>query len=266
MDPLAEINDRLRKQGLAAAEAQGGSQWLALESNPEVFNEFCTRIGLPSGWGFVDVIGLDQELLDMTPGPVIACVVLFPCTRGIYDARRRQDAALRSGREAAGGASANRENLFFVRQVADFGNACGTIACLHAVSNSRQWLALAEGAALEGFVQAQACASPEERGRALLKEPLLRASSDAAASDPRAQTAVPARSGPALDHHFAAFVRSPGGRLVELDGTKFGPVDHGPTSEASFLSDAAGAIKRQFVASDPDVHGFALMALAKLPE
>eukprot|EP00401_Gymnodinium_catenatum_P019715 CAMPEP_0117510518 /NCGR_PEP_ID=MMETSP0784-20121206/28031_1 /TAXON_ID=39447 /ORGANISM="" /LENGTH=257 /DNA_ID=CAMNT_0005306157 /DNA_START=63 /DNA_END=832 /DNA_ORIENTATION=- len=250
-DPLAAINDHIRSQGVTD---DSSSQWLALESNPDVFNPFCSRIGLPSGWGFVDVLGLDEELLRLVPTPTVACVLLFPCTDRIYKARRQEDAELRDD-------GPPQEDLFFLRQVEDFGNACGTIACLHAVANSRQWVALDAGAPLESFIQAQASATPEERGEALLKQPVLRAASDDAAATPAAQTILPDRDGPPLDHHFAAFVRSPGGRLFELDGTKRWPVDHGPTTADGFVFDAAATMRKRFVDVDPDVHGFAFMAL-----
>jgi len=137
------------------------------------------------------------------------------------------------------------------------------IACLHAVANCSNSVALGEGAPLDSFVRAHEGASPEERGRALLKEPALRGASDAAASSQAVQTALPARDGPPLDHHFAAFVHSQSGRLVELDGTKLGPIDHGATSAESFLVDAASVMQNNFVGVDPDVHGFAFMALTK---
>eukprot|EP00927_Polykrikos_kofoidii_P025334 TRINITY_DN22785_c0_g1_i1.p1 TRINITY_DN22785_c0_g1~~TRINITY_DN22785_c0_g1_i1.p1 ORF type:complete len:302 (-),score=57.91 TRINITY_DN22785_c0_g1_i1:40-903(-) len=262
-DPLAAINDHVRSQGPAASSFCNGVQWLALESNPEVFNPFCERMGLPAGWGFVDVWGLDAETLDLVPQPVAACVVLFPCTDAIYEARRRQDVVLSGkGTDSQFAASTDKE-LFFLRQVKDFGNACGTIACLHAVANCRHSVSLQDGAPLEGFVRSHLDMSPEERGHALVSEQLLRAASDEAAALPQAQTALPQRDGPPLDHHFAAFVRSAKGQLIELDGTKRVPVDHGPTTERTFLADAAVAMRRHFVDVSPEVHGFAFMALVK---
>ena len=47
---------------------------------------------------------------------------------------------------------------------------------------------------------------PPPRPRAPLAP--TRASSDLCAASERAQTALPEREGPPLDHHFAAFVRS----------------------------------------------------------
>mmetsp|Transcript_132305 Transcript_132305/g.423259 ORF Transcript_132305/g.423259 Transcript_132305/m.423259 type:complete len:211 (-) Transcript_132305:145-777(-) len=155
---------------------------------------------------------IPQALLDLVPQPVAALILLFPCTRGIYDARRAQDKELLVGRGVV------EESLFFLRQVADFGNACGTIGCLHALSNSLHILNMVEGAALVNFVHAQSGATPEERGEALLTADALKAPSDAAAVDAAAQTVCPARDGRPLDHHFVAFVQTPGGRLVELDG------------------------------------------------
>merc|ERR1711920_114603 len=143
----------------------------------------------------------------------------------------------RENKDLVAGTGACTEQMFFVRQVADFGNACGTIACLHAVANSRCWVALSQDAPLEKFVVQQESSSPEARGKALVIEPTLRACSDSAAATPAAQTALPARDGPPLDHHFVAFIRSEAGRVIELDGTKHCPVDHGPTTAETFLSD-----------------------------
>ncbi|CAJ1341564.1 unnamed protein product [Effrenium voratum] len=256
-DDLAILNDELRKQGKT-----GSGPWLALESNPDVFTDFSHKIGLARGWRFCDVLGLDPELLQLVPQPVLGAVLLFPCSERIYAARKQQDAALRSGGSFLGASASKESDLFFLKQVVGFGNACGTVACLHAVSNFRTWVSLCDGA-LETFVQHQMAASPEQRGEALLKDPELRASSESAASSHAAQTQCPDRHGPPLDHHFAAFTRSRQNRLIELDGTKRGPVDHGPSSATSFLSDVAAVVKRSFMDADPDAVDFALLALCR---
>ncbi|CAE7310422.1 UCHL3 [Symbiodinium necroappetens] len=256
-DDLAVLNDQLRKQGNS-----GAGPWLALESNPAVFTEFSQRIGLPARWQFCDVLGLDKELLGMVPRPVAACVLLFPCSERIYAARREQDAALRAGGSLRGASPCHDDGVFFLKQVIGFGNACGTVACLHATSNARDWMSLAQDAPLERFVQLQASSTPEQRGEALLNDASLRQSSETAATSEAAQTQCPDRHGPPLDHHFAAFARSRQNRIIELDGTKRGPVDHGPTSEASFLEDVAAAVKRNFMDVEPDLLDFSLLALA----
>ena len=50
------------------------------------------------------------------------------------------------------------------------------------------------------------------------------------------------------------------GRLWELDGCKASPVDHGPTSPATLLQDAA-RVAREFMASAQSLN-FTLLALA----
>ena len=137
---------------------------------------------------------------------------------------------------------------------------CGTIAALHAIANACA-PALAARSPVGAFALAHAGASPDARGRALLACDALKSASDAAAGSAVAQTACPDRHGPDLDHHFVAFVRSPAGRLVELDGTKPAPVDHGPTSAPTLLRDAAAAVRREFMDVEPDSIEFSLMAL-----
>lgn len=196
----------------------------------------------------------------MVPQPVAALILLFPCTTSIY--AYRQQEALQLGRNQ----QQPPPGVFFLRQVPEFGNACGTVACIHALANSQHHFSsgLSGAAPLRSFLADTADATPEERGRTLVASAELRGTSDASARDAIAQTACPGRDAH-LDHHFAAFARVPAGggceRLVELDGAKPGPVDHGPTDPRAFLADAAAVIRRNFFALGEGVEGFAMMAL-----
>lgn len=99
--------------------------WIPIESNPEVWNEYAAKLGVSREWVFVDVFGLDPELLAMVPTPVKAVLMLFPITSKYEQYREAQDTALSMDYPPS---------LFFVRQT--IANACGTIALIHSVVNN----------------------------------------------------------------------------------------------------------------------------------
>ena len=41
------------------------------------------KLGVPDCWQIVDVLGLDDELLLMTPQPTLAVMLLFPITEKV---------------------------------------------------------------------------------------------------------------------------------------------------------------------------------------
>lgn len=137
--------------------------WLPLESNPEVMNDFAGKLGLDTtAHAFCDIYGLDEELLAMVPQPVLAVLLLFPITKEIDDAARQEDAA----RAAAGAADINK--VFYMKQT--IGNACGTIAILHAVENAMDSVKCAPDSFFTQFAASTAGMSPAERG-AFLENP-----------------------------------------------------------------------------------------------
>eukprot|EP00929_Paragymnodinium_shiwhaense_P042158 TRINITY_DN21867_c0_g3_i1.p1 TRINITY_DN21867_c0_g3~~TRINITY_DN21867_c0_g3_i1.p1 ORF type:complete len:320 (+),score=26.45 TRINITY_DN21867_c0_g3_i1:112-1071(+) len=305
-DPLQALNDEVRVQ---VAETSA-SQWLPLESNPEIFSNFCHKIGLARAWEFVDVLSLDQSsgLLgrDFLPRPCAGLIFLFPCTRNIYAARQEERDQLMqklSGKDMSGAAARIKRDAFHITQVASFGNACGTVAAVHLLTNlasgaeeiapqvlvGASTAVPAAGTGQESsilrFRNANASLSPHARGQALVQASEFKAHSDRAAVHVAAQTSCPSRDGPALDHHYCAFVPfkleadSENGlaqyHLIELDGTKVAPVDHGPfaTSEATeaaalsdaFLAKACDTIRTRF--TDVVESGnceFAAMALCRV--
>ncbi|CAH1998055.1 unnamed protein product [Acanthoscelides obtectus] len=54
-----------------------------LESNPEVLTKFIHVLGVPDNFKLVDVYGLDDEPLSWLPRPVIAFILLFPCSEKV---------------------------------------------------------------------------------------------------------------------------------------------------------------------------------------
>jgi hypothetical protein len=70
--------------------------WIPLESNPDVLNEFSSKLGLSSSapdasYQFCDVFGLDADLLAMVPQPVLAVLLLFPITEATEIARKERE-------------------------------------------------------------------------------------------------------------------------------------------------------------------------------
>lgn len=222
-------------------------RWLPLESNPEVMNKFLAGMGVPESVKVCDVLGLDSELLAMVPRPVYALLLLYPLTSKSEEFMAQQE----SGIESAG--QDLSEDLYYMKQFV--GNACGTVALMHAVANSTDKIELADGA-LKEFLEKTKEMDPEARGHALEEDESISAVHEDCAAE--GQTEAPDRE-QKLDTHFIALVNV-GDNLYELDGRKKFPINHGPTSEENFLIDGASVL-RDFMDRDSSETRFAVVAL-----
>jgi len=93
--------------------------------------QFIVDLGVTdSSWTFTDVYGLDSEMLEMVPRPVVAVLLLYPITEKNEAARIEEDKVLEEG-----GPQTVSPRVFFVKQT--IGNACGTMGLIHAVCNNR---------------------------------------------------------------------------------------------------------------------------------
>ncbi|KAH9924713.1 uncharacterized protein B0H18DRAFT_1095030 [Fomitopsis serialis] len=195
------------------------SRWIPLESNPDVLNQWASKAGLVTSQAeFVDVYGLDGDLLAMVPQPVKAVILLFPITGG-------------DDRIKTHGQRSIDPTVFYIKQT--IGNACGTIGLLHALANAD--VTLAPESPLEQFIDQCKEMTPEERAKALETTPLFANIHAEAASS--GQTTV-TEADMHTDLHFTCFVQTPDPprtnvvtsfppRLVELDGRRVGPIDRG---------------------------------------
>ena len=246
-------------------DAHNMGSWLPLESNPEVLNPFARRLGLPEDWAFCDVFGLDEELLAMVPQPCAALCLLYPSTN-ISAARRAEFQSSRKEHQPA-----PPSDLLFIQQHDGFGNACGTIACMHAVANASRagMFELSDGGVLQGFLDGAGGLDPKTCGSKLAGATELQELSDATAASGETEGAG---TDDAQGQHFIAFVHFQG-MLYELDGRNFDhtdpqdtalPVCHGATTPGTFLSDAARVIREDFMARDPSSINFNVVALSKV--
>ncbi|OAY56763.1 ubiquitin carboxyl-terminal hydrolase 3 [Manihot esculenta] len=228
-------------------ERPSAKRWLPLEANPDVMNQFLWGLGLPESEAeCYDVYGLDEELLEMVPKPVLAVLFLFPITQQSEEERMRQEGV-------------NKEpssKVYFMKQTV--GNACGTIGLLHAVGNITSDIKLFEGSFLDKFFKSTAQMDPLERAAFLENDREMEVAHSVAA------TAGDTEASENVDTHFICFTCVEG-ELFELDGRKSGPISHGASSPSSLLQDAAKVI-RDMIQKNPDSLNFNVIAISKKSE
>mmetsp|Transcript_9833 Transcript_9833/g.13643 ORF Transcript_9833/g.13643 Transcript_9833/m.13643 type:complete len:239 (+) Transcript_9833:56-772(+) len=232
--------------------AREDNEWLPVESSPQVLTDLARSMGVDAPWGLSDVYGLDQEVLAMVPQPVGGLLFLFPSKNAPARQLQNENAPA---------------STFYMQQLDDATNACGTVALLHCIGNTAD-LQPISNSPLDVFLrQARILPDPYARGCALVAADDLRQLSNAAAR--RGETSG-AGTSDNQDQHYLAFV-CVDNTLIQLDGRHLDqhgqaiPVVHGRTTRETLLSDAATIIKRDFVSRDPSNLNFSLLAFCQLP-
>ncbi|KAK4434878.1 Ubiquitin carboxyl-terminal hydrolase 3 [Sesamum alatum] len=226
------------------ADSASTKRWLPLEANPDVMNQFLWGLGVaPDEAECFDVYGLDEELLEMVPKPVLAVLFLYPITPKSEEERILQDNAIK---EPSNG-------VYFMKQTV--GNACGTIGLLHAVGNITSEIKLVEGSYLDNFFKSTAKMDPSERAAFLENDRDMEVAHSVAA------TAGDTEASADVDTHFICFTCVIG-QLYELDGRRAGPISHGASSPSTLLQDAAKVIQK-FIQKNPDSINFNVIAISK---
>ncbi|KAK6157934.1 hypothetical protein DH2020_005248 [Rehmannia glutinosa] len=226
------------------ADTPSAKRWLPLEANPDVMNQFIWGLGVaPDEAECFDVYGLDEELLEMVPKPVLAVLFLYPLTSQSEQERIQQDSTIK---EPSSG-------VYFMKQTV--GNACGTIGLLHAVGNITSEIKLVEGSYLDNFFKSTAKMDPSERAKFLENDREMEVAHSVAA------TAGETEASDNVDTHFICFT-CVNGQLYELDGRRAGPISHGASSASTLLQDAAKVIQK-IIQKNPDSINFNVMAISK---
>ncbi|XP_029458890.1 ubiquitin carboxyl-terminal hydrolase isozyme L3 isoform X2 [Rhinatrema bivittatum] len=201
-------------------------------------------------WQFVDVYGMDAELLGLVPRPVCAVLLLFPVTEKYKLFRAEEEEKIKAEGQEVGA------SVYFMKQT--ISNACGTVGLIHAVANNTDKLSFDPGSAMQTFLEESQSMSPEERAKYLEKDERIRVTHECSAQE--GQTEAPSID-EKVDLHFIAFVHLQD-HLYELDGRKPFPVSHGRTSDETLLEDAIEVCKK-FMQRDPDELRFTVVALSK---
>ncbi|TQD95213.1 hypothetical protein C1H46_019187 [Malus baccata] len=228
----------------ASDETPSAKRWLPLEANPDVMNQFLWGLGLQEDEAeCYDVYGLDGELLEMVPKPVLAVLFLYPITAKTEEERMMQ----------ANETQEPKGNVYFMKQTV--GNACGTIGLLHAVGNITSEIKLVEDSFLDRFFKKTASMDPLQRAAFLESDTEVEVAHSVAANGGDTEASDNA------DTHFICFACADG-ELYELDGRKSGPISHGPSSPNSLLQDAAKVIQGM-IQKNPDSLNFNVIAISK---
>jgi ubiquitin carboxyl-terminal hydrolase L3 len=226
--------------------------WFPLESNPDVINRYVGSLGVAlKRIQFHDVLGLDEELLHLIPRPVLAFLFLYPITpQNTKRSEERAQAQRVSGYEAP-------DSTFYIKQT--IGNACGTIAILHALMNNREALGpLAPGSVLETFFDKMAPMTPEQRAAFLEQSDALDSLHGAASHEGATENQDISAD---IDLHFVAFVHREG-MCLELDGRKPFPLAIGSCTEDTFPHVVTATLTSQYIALNPEEVRFNIVAMA----
>ena len=105
-------------------EQQQPFNWAPLESSPEIFTEYMAKVGVDTtNWQISEVFGFDEDLLAFLPQPI----------KGVIIAAQR----LKKEEDSEKGSEDNNNIVpYYMKQTNVLDNACGVIACLHAVLNN----------------------------------------------------------------------------------------------------------------------------------
>jgi ubiquitin carboxyl-terminal hydrolase L3 len=222
-------------------------EWGPVESNPQVLTGIARAMGAPKNWEFGDVYSMDAENLCWVAQPVLACVFLYPTK----DHKRATDSKVASG------------PCFYMNQVPALGNACGTIATMHALANLFPQHGISGSGPLFDFLSAQSEATPEQRGHAMSTDAKIHAIHQVNFQEGQSR---PPDEGERVDYHFICYVVR-GNELLELDGMNpLGPVcveSYVPTDDAGARFAAmVSHIKSKWIDPYPDESRFSLMALS----
>ncbi len=181
-------------------------KWPPLESDPEIFNKYFHKIGLPENIEFDELWSLDYKEVQFLENPVIGVICTISRPKGRYYLE---------------------ENLidykqvpFYMKQQGSLDNACGLVAALHCFGNISDKIKLDDNSILGDFLKKTAEYNPEERCRALeennrFKEVHLHSAQQGQSVMPTVQEKVYC--------HYIAFVNN-SQNVFELDGTLPGPV------------------------------------------
>lgn len=247
----------LLQMSLSIMQQRDPSMLIPLESNPEAFNTYLSKLGLSRPkLQFTDVFGISPELLDMVPQPVAAILLVYPITSVTEQVMRQRSEQQRA--EAARFCS--KHGVYYTKQTIT--NMCGTVAILHAVLNNLHLIGkLKSSSCLSALRDSMAGQTAEQCARILETEQTLTEAHTDIAESENLNSSQEVNMSTSL--HFVCFIHA-GERCVELDGRLCGPVLHGACSTNKEFLNAVADVIAERMRLVPDSHEFSIMALAPM--
>ncbi|ANZ76818.1 BA75_03669T0 [Komagataella pastoris] len=218
---------------------------IPLESNPEIFSNFGTQLGLIPRYAFYDIFSLDSEMLSLYPRPNDGVILLFPVTREYEEFKAKE--------------TPSRDvNVNWYKQKVK--NACGLYALLHILTNlSKDHLQQDQNNILDRYEKSQE--SIDELIQDVSKHIYNQYAVQGETEAPSAEEDITL--------HFITFVKNSDGRLIELDGRRDGPIDLGALDESNMDILDSQLLKNRIetymgLVDEENRNNFALMGLGPI--
>lgn len=234
--------------------------FVPLESNPEVFNELIYSLGVSRSLEFHDVYVIDDpEMLAMIPRPVYALLMVFPVSDSYEAYRQENDKTLEDDYYNKVSGTSEEDAVWYKQTI---GNACGTYALLHALSNGIPQDAIAFDSPLQRLLESTKSLNVVERAQFLENSQELEKLHASVAS--HGDTQAPAAE-EKTDLHYVCLTKSKNtGDLYELDGRRKGPIKVANLdTDEDLLSSKALDKVREFLQRESKSPMFSIIALAK---
>jgi len=216
------------------------SSWTTIESDPGVFTQLIKEMGV-EGVLVEEIYDLSEEALEDLK-PVYGLIFLFNWAKN--EAKVDMDAI---------------NNMFFAKQRVQ--NACATQAILGILLNRSE---IKLGPELENFKEITKDLDPVMKGIAIGENDHIRKVHNSFKTQEPFESEERMATPKDDVFHFISYVPV-NGSLMEIDGLKEGPVNHGECTEEDWLSKVKPVIEKRMAEYQSSEIRFNLMAVTKDP-
>jgi len=218
--------------------------WCTIESDPGVFTEMVSKIGVKD-IQFEEIVSLDDDSLKRL-GEVVGLIFLFRFRKADYEADDRKPIVTRDSR------------IYFAKQTVH--NACATQAIINILLNSLDRVQV--GSVLSDFRSFTMAMPPDMRGDSIGQQESIRKTHNSfARAEPFVMEASKSKSDDDDVFHFIGYTPI-NGSVYELDGLKEGPIALGNAGD-NWIAAARTEIQRRMSKFKPGEVHFNLMAIIK---